>query len=408
MPFYPQLIGPRRRLLQLALATLVAGMPFVSIHGNAFLRLDIPGLTLELVGHRFRIEELYLAWLFVLGLIFVFILMAMTLGRVWCGWACPQTALSDLAEVLIKKKALRPFRHLGYLLISLWGGATFVWYFISPFDFMGRLVNGQLWVWPAGTTITVATLLMVDLTFVRRLFCRAFCPYGRFQTVLADKGTLTLQAHPDHIQRCIDCKACLRGYATAIDIRRGYQIECISCARCLDACRTVMARRGEEGITRYTFGQDDLGWRAILTAKTVGVALMVAVIGATTIFLASHRASATFRIGRSVMVASRLTEGGRQFTFFSGSIVNRREKPQQITLSVSSSTGEAVTIKGTTQFTLAGNEKRDINLAVDSPVVSGNRPVPITFSLLSGEDGSRIDIAAYLTAAEQGGKTAPK
>jgi len=407
MSSHPHLLGPWRRAFQFSLAGLVAVTPFLGIDGNAILRLNIPALTLELAGHRFRIEELYLAWLFGLGLIFLFLLLTLALGRVWCGWACPQTSLADLAEKVIVKKGLRPCRYPIFFIVSLWAGATFVWYFISPFEYFSRLDAGQLGGWPLGTTLVVAALIFIDFTCIGRLFCREFCPYGRFQSVLADQGTLCLQAHPDHLKRCIDCKSCLRVCPTGIDIRQGYQIECINCARCLDACRTVMAKRGEEGIIRYTFGANDLGWRALLTVKAAALVLIVIAIGLGTVFLATHRATASFRIGRSSLLASRLTEGGHQLTFFSGSIVNRRQTPQRFTLRVVNQNGEALIIKGATDFALAGNEKRDITLAVDSPLISGAYPIPITFGLAAEKDGSRIEVAAYLTPADPG-KDTPK
>jgi polyferredoxin len=402
------LIGPWRRAFQFTLAALVAVVPFLGMNGTAFLRMNIPALTLELLGHRFRIEELYLAWLFVLGLIFLFLLLTLVLGRVWCGWACPQTIVTDLLDKLNKNRGLRPFRHLITFFISLWVGATFVWYFISPFDYCSRLYAGQLGGWPLGTSLVVAALVLVDFTIIGRLFCREFCPYGRFQSLLVDRGTLCLQAPADQLGRCIDCKSCLRVCPTGIDIRRGYQIECINCARCLDACRGVMAKRGEAGIIRYTFGVGDLGWQALLTPKTMGLAFIVTAIGLSTVFLASHRASASFKIGRSSLLSSRLTEGGHQRTFFSGSIASRRQTPQQFILSASNQVGQALAIKGVTHFELAGNEKRDITLAVDSPIVSGLSPSPITFSLVKEEDGSRIDVAAYLTPAEPDHANTPK
>lgn len=398
MPSSPRCIGPWRRGFQLSLAACLAIIPFLGVKGHAWLRLDIPTLTLELLGHSFRIEELYLVWLFVLGGIFVFLLVTLTLGRVWCGWACPQTALSDLLEWL-NQRGRRPWRHLLTLMISLWAGATFVWYFVTPLDYFTRLGNGQLGGWPLGTTLIVAAVVFADFTLVGRLFCREFCPYGRFQSLLADRGTLCLQAPAGELSRCINCKSCLRACPTGIDIRQGYQIECINCARCLDACRQVMARRGEAGIIRYTFGLDDLSWRALLSAKSGGLALLVVALTMTTVFLASHRAAANFKIGRSSALASRLTEGG-QLTFFSGSITSRRQSEQHFVLSVSPQHDPALTIKGTTRFTLTGNEKRDISLAVEGPRISGDHPLPITFSLVVEEDGSQITVPAYLTPGD--------
>lgn len=400
MPAHPQLIGPWRRAFQLGLVALGALIPFVTVKGHALLRLDIPTLTLELGGQRFRIEELYLVWLFGLGLIFLFLLLTLVLGRVWCGWACPQTALADLAERLEKGRGGRLWRHLVALLVSLWAGATFVWYFLSPFDYLNRLGAGQLGGWPLGTTVVAAGLLYLDFIWVGRLFCREFCPYGRFQCVLVDAGTLCLQAHPAQLARCIDCQSCLRVCPTGIDIRQGYQIECINCARCLDACRLVMARRGEEGIIRYTFGVRDLGWRALLSGKTAALALLVLAIGLGTLYLASHRPAASFKIGRASQMPSRLSEGGRQRTFFSGSIANRRQTRQRFSLSAVGASGEVLTIKGPASFDLGGNEKREITLAVDSPIISGANPSPMTFNLLAEETGSRLAVTAYLVPVD--------
>lgn len=400
---FPHSFGPWRRAFQCFLSALLALIPFLSIHGIALLRVDIPTLTLELAGHQFRIEELYLLLLFILALIFLFILTTLILGRVWCGWACPQTALSDVADWLSKHKIFRPLRHLGFLVLSLWAGATFVWYFMPPGQYFSLLAAGQLGIWPLGTTMVITGLILVDFTFIRRLFCRDFCPYGRFQTVLVDKGTLTLQAPAEELRRCIDCKSCLRVCPTGIDIREGYQIECINCARCLDACRKVMAKRGEQGIIRYTFGLDDMGWTSILSVKTVAIALIVILIGSAAIFLASHRPAANFKIGRAAMLPSRLTDNGRQQTFFNASITNRRETPEMFTLAVTDHSTRPLTIKGPANFTLTGNEKRDLTLAVDSPRILGPTPLPITFTLVAAGDESKIAISAYLTPAEDNG-----
>ncbi len=388
----------------MTVAALVAVIPFARIHGKAMLRIDIPALTLEVGGHGFRIEEFFLVGLLVLGLIFLFMLVALTLGRVWCGWGCPQTALSDLAEWLMNHPAFSPFRPLLYPLVSLWVGCTVVWYFIPPAEFIRRLHEGRLGGWATGTVVTITCLTLINLTLVRRLFCRECCPYGRFQTVLSDKGTLTLQAHPAHLHRCLECQACLRACPTGIDIRQGLQIECISCARCLDACRQVMARRGEEGIIHYTFGQADLGRSALITAKSVGLALVVVIIGVTALYLASHRAPASFRIGRSPMLPSRVTEAGRQLTFFSGSIANRRERVQRFTLSVTTAQGHPLTIKGRDHFELTGNEKRTLTLAVESPPVIGSTPLAITFTLLTVGDTARIEAPAFLAPATTNSK----
>ncbi|HFQ88902.1 MAG TPA: 4Fe-4S binding protein, partial [Desulfobulbus sp.] len=101
-----RLIGPWRTRLQWLLCLLFLLLPWLEMNGNSLVRIDIPGLRLYLFGQVLRIEELYLVLLGILVFVLAFLLVTVVLGRVWCGWLCPQTTLSDLAEGLGRRLGL--------------------------------------------------------------------------------------------------------------------------------------------------------------------------------------------------------------------------------------------------------------------------------------------------------------
>jgi len=386
-------IGPWRRGFQAASAIAFLLLPYLSIGGHGALRIDIPGLTLYLAGRQFRIEEMYIAWIFVLWLIFLFLFLTLVLGRVWCGWACPQTLLSDAADFIDRiLGAKRPgaagaaARHAGYLAIASLCAASTICYFIEPGRFWSGLVRGGLGPWPLGGAIFLTAAAYADIVWVRRLFCRAFCPYGRFQTVLTDAGTLTLRAVPAELGRCIDCKACLRSCPTGIDIREGFQIECINCARCLDACRRVMAKRGESGIIEYQFGQEGKGPRAAFNPKRAAVFLLVTALFAAFVYTATHRKTAAIDIGRSPLPAREAR--GNTIVFFRATLTNFTGHALRLRLSVTEADGTALDIKGPSTFSLPPRGREAVTFAVSAPASSaaaGPRPVFFTISTERGK-----------------------
>lgn len=263
------MIRPWRRAVQWLGALLFFSLPFGRWQGESLLRLDVPGWTLYLPGRQLGVQEFYLVVPALLALIFLFLLVARFLGRVWCGWLCPQTWLNNLVEWLARGLGLRvdprqiggtwwrrALLHLVGMLFALWCGATMVWYFVPPELYWQRLLAGEPGPWALGFTLALAALVYLDAMFVRRLACREFCPYGRFQVILLGKHTLTLGLTADHAERCLDCRACVRACPMGIDIRRGYQVECINCGNCRDACRRVMAKAqpGRPALIAYRFG----------------------------------------------------------------------------------------------------------------------------------------------------------
>ena len=377
----PHRLGPWRQTFQWLISLGLLAIPFVRINHSSLLRLDIPTQTLHLGGEILHIEELYLFLLLCIALLLVFLLVTLVLGRAWCGWACPQTTLSDLAEWMARRCGLRltggkwlggrwrkGYLHLFLGALSLLVGANIIWYFVSPYRFFPELLAGTLTTPATISWLTIATMVYLDLVLLRRLFCKEFCPYGRFQTVLLDAGTLTLRLAPEEAKRCIDCGACVRSCPMGIDIRRGFQVECINCGRCLDACREVMAKRSETGLIRYTFGIDGRGPRALLNPRILLVTAAVLVMAGSFIFATVTRPVATLKLARSATVEPRRLEDGRIATFLTAVIGNRSGAPLVLSLQAQTPEGGRVELRGTqTGIQLNGGERRRLEFALLAP-----------------------------------------
>ena len=257
-------ISPQREAVQWLSTLLLLFIPFMRVGGESLLRLDAPSRTLFFFGAAIRIEEFYLVLLITLIFVFIFLFITMVFGRVWCGWFCPQTTVTDLAEafdrrverLLGKNRVVAVAgRNVVAVLISLLVASNLIWYFIPPAEYLNRILTGNLGLVAGISLISLGTLVWADLVFMRRYFCKAICPYGRIQLMAMDDNTLTLEFDPEAAHRCILCHACERTCPTGIDIKKGFQVECINCGRCVDACRSVLNRREQPGIIHYTFGR---------------------------------------------------------------------------------------------------------------------------------------------------------
>ena len=335
-PKAPTLLSPWRRCCQWVATLLLLLIPWFHIGGDSLLRIDIPALTLHFFGQTLRIEELYLVLLFSLTLTLGFLLITMVLGRVWCGWLCPQTTLTDLADWFAARLGLqskkrtqskglvqRAILQLIHLALAFLVSANLLWYFIEPLNFFAKLISGQLHYVTWICLLFGALVIFLDLSFVRRLMCRDFCPYGRFQTALADQSTLVLHLAPAELKRCIKCDSCVRACPMEIDIRQGYQVECINCGRCLDACRQVMAKRSQPGLISYTFGTSGQRLKALLNLRTLLLSIATLVLVVILAVAVYQRPTASLKIALSHSVASRTLKDGNRATFFNAWVNNR-------------------------------------------------------------------------------------
>ena len=405
----PTLLSPWRRRCQWATTLLVLLTPWFHLGGNSLFRIDIPNLSLYFFGQTLRIEELYLVLIFSLALTLGFLLITMLLGRVWCGWFCPQTTLTDLAEWFAARFGLRGkgkprkigiaqalILQLAYLLLAFLVSANLLWYFIEPLNFFSKLISGQLHYATWICLLLVTLVIYLDLALVRRLMCRDFCPYGRFQTVLADQSTLTLHLPPAELARCIECGSCVRTCPMAIDIRRGYQVECINCGRCLDACRQVMAKRNQPGLISYTFGTSGHGAKALLNLRTFLLSLGTLTLLVMLTLAAFQRPSASLKIALSHSVADLTLKDGNRATFFNAWVNNRSSQKGHYHIKARrADNGSDLELKGqSNQLELNAGE----NLRVDFVLVTAapKSKVKIEFVLLDQNDTEVAVAAAHI------------
>lgn len=276
----------RRRVVAYALMVLFVAIPYLRLNGRPLILLDLPRREFTLFGATFLPTDTLLFMLLLLSIVITIFLLTALFGRVWCGWACPQTVYMEFLFRPIERlleggrsgsMALdREGRHLHwrrllkyaiYLVLSLFLAHTFLAYFVgveqlavwvrrSPFD------HPTSFLVMAGTT----ALIMFDFTYFREQTCSVACPYGRWQSVLLDRQSLIVaydvtrgeprargKVKPEGAGDCIDCNACVLTCPVGIDIRDGLQMECIHCTQCADACDDIMLKVGRpQGLIRYT------------------------------------------------------------------------------------------------------------------------------------------------------------
>jgi len=402
-----KLIGPQRRLFQWTVTLLLLLIPWLEIDGKSLLRIDIPNLNLFIFGAVLRIQELYLVLLATLIFVLGFLLVTVVLGRVWCGWLCPQTTLSDLAEwaarrlgLTVKHNSLHG--HLSvkvllqgfYLFLAFLVAANLLWYFIPPRFFFVRLVTFDLHYATWITLVLTWLLVYFDLALVRRLLCRDFCPYGRVQTSIVDKATLSLHLPEAELERCIECGSCVRACPMEIDIRQGYQVECTNCGRCLDACRQVMAKRNEPGLIRYSFGLHGEGAAGLLNPRVLLPAAAIVALLAVLVIGLLDRQVASLKIAVSHTAPTRQLANNQIGTFFNAWINNLSQKPAACILEARNKvSGAPLVLKGQIRAELAPAENRRLDFVLLTPAGE----VVTVEIVLKNEEGLELSVAeAYI------------
>lgn len=251
---------PARRLVQMAFVAFLACAPFLDL-----FRFDLSGRYLIFLSRPIWPQEFYFFLLLVLMFIFFFTAVTLVLGRVWCGWLCPQTILSEVAVQVANfiRRRRGPARALGVIvavlaLIGTGLGIGFVAlsYLVNPRDLWRTLWEGR---WPTilwlASGLTAAAVIG-DLAFLRHRFCQAACPYGMIQAFLTDQNTLRIRFLTERARDCINCYRCSLVCPMELEPRKQkLQLECINCAECIVACEEVLRPRGLAGLIEFSFGQ---------------------------------------------------------------------------------------------------------------------------------------------------------
>lgn len=260
-------------------------MPWIEVGGHPAILIDIPMRRFFLFGSVFNAQDFYLAFYLLTGIGFSLILVSALWGRLWCGWACPQTVFLEGVYrkverwidgnrneriALAKSKWTRQkvfkrvLKHSIYLFISVNISHMFLSYFVSLPRLWTMVQDNPVENWTAFLWMAVLTgIIYFNFFWFREQLCLIICPYGRLQSALQDKDTLIIgydekrgeprgKAKDPNAGACVDCRRCVQVCPTGIDIRNGLQMECIGCANCIDACDSVMVKLGRPtGLVRY-------------------------------------------------------------------------------------------------------------------------------------------------------------
>lgn len=267
-----------RSITSIVYLLLFFSLPFIRIKGIPLFLFNLPKATFIFFGKVFLPQDFMLLGIGMLTALLFIIVFTLIYGRVFCGWACPQTIFMEMVfrkieywiegpaqrqqvadrkawttELYIRKAA----KHIVFFLLSFIIANTFLSYIIGT-DELFRIITEPVGKHVAGllAIIGFTTVFYIVYAFIREIVCTVICPYGRLQSVLLDKSSLGvaydyLRGEPRAKRRksdnapkgdCIDCGLCVSVCPTGIDIRNGTQLECIHCTACIDACNMMMAK----------------------------------------------------------------------------------------------------------------------------------------------------------------------
>jgi len=332
-----------RRVVHALLLALFVGLPFARVGHESALRFDLPTLRLHVFGASLFIDEFFLVLGAVLFLAFLLLWVTVVYGRIWCGWLCPQTLLTDLTTR--HDRAGFPAgpglgTHLLAAGLSTLVGAASVWYFVPPPVFLRDLAAGTLHPVAAGACAALALLTWLNLWLVRERFCKAACPYAKIQGVLFDRTTLVIAYDRRRAAECIACDACVKACPVGIDIRAGLQVACVSCAACIDACARVLGRKGRPALHGYCFGDPGSRGRLLRPASLVlGAAALLFL--ALTLTVALRREAIDVTVLPNPSLPARLDREGRVVAAYVLAIANRGPRPAALTLAARHPAGPA-------------------------------------------------------------------
>ena len=284
----------QRLKLQFFLIAFFLFLPWLQIQGRQALLFNISERHFEIFGLSLRAHNApLLIFVFAAGAFALFFTTAVY-GRIWCGWACPQTVFIDgvfrkieqfvegpahlrriLAQAPFSLNKLRKkiFKYTLYILATLVLTHSFMAYFIGTKELAQMMTQSPSKNLGSFLFMFISSsIILFDFAWFREQFCTIVCPYGRFQSVLMDRNSLVVsydlnrgepratpqakalsKTHGRSLGDCINCYRCVQVCPTGIDIRRGLQMECIACTACIDVCNDVMAKLNRPAdLIRYT------------------------------------------------------------------------------------------------------------------------------------------------------------
>jgi cytochrome c oxidase accessory protein FixG len=422
---YPRSVSGRFAKLRWALVWLTQAVfyltPWLAWGERQAVLFDLAARRFYIFGLVLYPQDfIYLAGLLIISALSLFLVTAIA-GRVWCGYACPQTVYSEIfmwIERVIEgdrqkrmkldagassaaKLGKKSLKHFAWLAVAMWTGYTFVGYF-SPIRELGQdMLRLELGPWEMFWVGFYGLATYGNAGFLREQVCKYMCPYARFQGAMFDKDTLIVtydeaRGEPrgsrskkiDHqaagLGACVDCSLCVQVCPTDIDIRQGLQYECIGCAACVDVCDTVMDKMGyARGLIRYSTQNAMVkGWNTGEVWRRLRRARVLIYLAAWTLLCAGLLTSLALRTPYKVDVVrdrgtlARIVQGGQLENVYRLQLMNATEQAQRFQINVQGLTG--LTVASGAEVEVGPAQSRWAVLRLHLPygaVQSGSHPI---------------------------------
>ena len=375
----------RRTLVSLILLIFFFAGPFIRLNGRPLLLLSFLDRKLIFFGLGFYPQDFHLFVLLTISMIVFIVLFTVAFGRIWCGWACPQTIFMEMVfrkiEYLIEgdankqrglnkseMSALKVFKkltkHSIFYAISFLISNTFLAYIVGSDRLIQIISEPPLQHFVGLTTMIIFSGVFYGVfAFMREQVCMMVCPYGRLQGVMLDKnsivisydftrgeprGKLSQRKETPDAGHCVDCRMCINVCPTGIDIRNGTQLECVNCTACIDDCNTMMDKvKQPRGLIRYaSYNAVKAGQKFKFSPRLFGYSSVLTLLILLFTFLMITRDPIETTILRTPGVMFQETDDGKILNLYNIKVVNKTFKEKSIKLELDSPAGELQMVGG--------------------------------------------------------------
>ncbi|CAN5479806.1 cytochrome c oxidase accessory protein CcoG [soil metagenome] len=393
----------RRSVFSFLLLLILFGTPFLKMNGHPFVLLNFIERKFILFGVPFVPQDFYLFGLAMITFIVFVILFTVIFGRVFCGWACPQTVFLEMVfrkiEFFIEGDSFQQkkldqipwnskkiFKKLSkwiiFYLISFIIGNTFLAYIIGIDPLFAIITDSPLNHLVGFISIIIFTSIFYFVfAYFREYACIYVCPYGRLQGVLLDSNSMVISYDPVRgepkgkinkkevraLGDCIDCKMCVDVCPTGIDIRNGTQLECVNCTACVDACNNVMVKINKpKGLIRYDSANgilNNMGFK--ITPRVVGYSIVLLLLLILQVVLFANRKDVDMNILRTPGLLFQEQPGNKITNLYNINITNKTFDNVPISLKLKDIDGELKLIGNELNLEPAGKIDSQLLIFVD-------------------------------------------
>jgi cytochrome c oxidase accessory protein FixG len=385
------------------------GLPWLPWNGRQAVLFDLVERKFYIFGLVLWPQDVvYLTLLLIISALGLFLVTAVA-GRVWCGYACPQSVYTeifmwierhvegdrsarmklDAASMSLSKFGRRLAKHGIWAALALWTGFTFVGFFSPIQELAAEVGSFGLGPWEGFWMLFYAAFTYLFAGHMREQVCKYMCPYARFQGVMFDPDTLIVSYDANRgeprgnkkkakegqpVGDCVDCDWCVQVCPTGIDIRNGLQYECIGCALCIDACDQVMDKVGRpRGLIAYSTERAQLagkpaheGWREVLAhilrPRVILYTSLLLFIVSGFAWALLTRTPVKMNVMRDRASLAREVEGGKIENVYQLRVMNTSESARRFVLEVEGLPG--ATVPGLREIEVEAAGSRDVALRV--------------------------------------------